>query len=72
MMGPWLIYASLINQATIALYYGTPTEREYGKFIQNAGVNILGIVPSLVSTWKTTACMQGLNWSAIKAFSSTG
>jgi acetyl-CoA synthetase len=72
MMGPWLIYASLINQATIALYYGKPTEREYGQFIQYAGVNILGVVPSLVNSWKTTGCMQGLDWSAIKAFSSTG
>lgn len=72
MMGPWLIYASLINQGTIALYYGTPTEREFGKFIQDAKVNVLGVVPSLVSAWKTTACMQGLDWSAIKAFSSTG
>ncbi|MDZ8187538.1 MAG: AMP-binding protein [Nostoc sp. ChiSLP02] len=72
MMGPWLIYASLINQATIALYYGKPTEQEYGQFIQNAGVNILGVVPSLVNSWKTTGCMQGLDWSAIKAFSSTG
>ncbi|MCX7594983.1 MAG: AMP-dependent synthetase, partial [Fischerella sp.] len=44
----------------------------YGQFIQDAGVNILGVVPSLVNTWKTTACMQGLDWSAIKAFSSTG
>ncbi|MBD2445565.1 AMP-binding protein [Nostoc sp. FACHB-152] len=72
MMGPWLIYASLINQAAIALYYGKPTEREYGQFIQDAGVNILGVVPSLVNSWKTTGCMQGLDWSAIKAFSSTG
>ncbi|WP_290879806.1 AMP-binding protein [Fischerella sp.] len=72
MMGPWLIYASLINRATIALYCGTPTDRGYGQFIQDAGVNILGVVPSLVNTWKTTACMQGLDWSAIKAFSSTG
>ncbi|MBD2354174.1 AMP-binding protein [Tolypothrix sp. FACHB-123] len=72
MMGPWLIYASLINRGTIALYYGTPTEREFGEFIQNAHVNILGVVPSLVSIWKTTACMQGLDWSSIKAFSSTG
>jgi acetyl-CoA synthetase len=72
MMGPWLIYASLINRATIALYYGTPTERGFGQFIQAARVNILGVVPSLVSVWKTTACMQGLDWSAIKAFSSTG
>ncbi|MDZ7955376.1 AMP-binding protein [Nostoc sp. DedQUE09] len=72
MMGPWLIYASLINQATIALYYGKPTEQKYGQFIQDAGVNILGVVPSLVNSWKTTGCMQGLDWSAIKAFSSTG
>ncbi|MFH7030604.1 MAG: AMP-binding protein [Heteroscytonema crispum UTEX LB 1556] len=72
MMGPWLIYASLINQAAIALYYGMPVTRNYGEFIQNAYVNMLGVVPSLVSTWKATACMHGLNWSAIKAFSSTG
>jgi acetyl-CoA synthetase len=72
MMGPWLIYASLINQATIALYYGTPNEREFGEFIQNARVNLLGVVPSLVNSWKTTACMRELDWSAIKAFSSTG
>jgi acetyl-CoA synthetase len=72
MMGPWLIYASLINRATIALYYGTPTERGFGQFVQDAQVNILGVVPSLVSIWKTTACMAGLDWSAIKAFSSTG
>ncbi len=72
MMGPWLIYASLINRATIALYYGTPTERGFGEFIQDARVTMLGVVPSLVSVWKTTACMQGLDWSSIKAFSSTG
>lgn len=72
MMGPWLIYASLVNQATIALYYGAPTERGFGQFIQDARVNVLGVVPSLVSIWKTTACMQGLDWSVIKAFSSTG
>lgn len=72
MMGPWLIYASLINRGTMALYYGTPTERRFGEFIRDARVNLLGVVPSLVSAWKTTGCMQGLDWSAIKAFSSTG
>jgi acetyl-CoA synthetase len=72
MMGPWLIYASLINQATIALYYDAPTERGFGQFIQDARVNVLGVVPSLVNIWKATNCMQGLDWSAIKAFSSTG
>ena len=72
MMGPWLIYASLINQATIALYYGVPTEKGFGQFVQDAKVNMLGVVPSLVSSWRSTACMQGLDWSNLKAFSSTG
>ena len=72
MMGPWLIYASLINRATIALYDGAPTEREFGEFVQNARVTMLGVVPSLVRAWKNTGCMNGLDWSAIKAFSSTG
>ena len=72
MMGPWLIYASLINQGTIALYDGIPTEREFGEFVQNARVTMLGVVPSLVRAWKNTECMKGLDWSAIKAFSSTG
>ena len=72
MMGPWLIYASLINQAAIALYDGAPTEREFGEFVQNARVTMLGVVPSLVRAWKNTGCMKGLDWQAIKAFSSTG
>ena len=72
MMGPWLIYASLINQGTIALYDGLPTEREFGEFVQDAGVTMLGVVPSLVRAWKNTECMKGLDWRKIKAFSSTG
>jgi acetyl-CoA synthetase len=72
MMGPWLIYASLINKATIALYDGAPTGRGFGKFVQDAHVNMLGVVPSLVKTWKSTGCMKGLDWRAIKGFSSTG
>ena len=72
MMGPWLIYASLINEATIALYDGVPTGREFGVFVQNAKVTMLGVVPTLVRAWKNMDCMQGLNWHAIRAFSSTG
>jgi len=72
MMGPWLIYASLINKATIAMYYGAPTGREFGQFVQDAKVNMLGLVPSLVRVWKNSGCIKGLDWSNIKAFSSTG
>ena len=72
MMGPWLIYASLINKATIALYEGVPTGRDFGIFIQNAKVSMLGVVPTLVRAWKNKDCMRGLDWQAIRAFSSTG
>ena len=73
MMGPWLIYASLINRATIALYDGgSPTGRDFGVFVQNAKVSMLGVVPTLVRAWKNTDCMYGLDWQAIRAFSSTG
>lgn len=72
MMGPWLIYASLINRGTMALYDGVPTGRDFGTFVQDAKVNLLGVVPTLVRAWKNSGCMQGLNWNAIRAFSSTG
>jgi len=34
--------------------------------VQDAGVTILGTVPSLVKTWKNTQCMEGLDWTKIK------
>jgi acetyl-CoA synthetase len=72
MMGPWLIFASLINRATIGLFYEAPTGRLFGQFVQDAGVTMLGVVPSLVKTWRASRCMEGLDWSKLKAFSSTG
>ena len=72
MMGPWLIYASLINRASMALYHGTPTGRAFCEFVQDANVTMLGVVPSLVKTWRNTKCAEGLDWSSVKAFSSTG
>lgn len=72
MMGPWLIFASLINKATIGLFYGAPTGRPFGAFVQNAKVNMLGVVPSMVKRWLETDCMKGLDWSSINVYSSTG
>ena len=72
MMGPWLIFASLINRATIGSFNGTPAGEEFGRFIQEARVTMLGVVPSLVKTWRSTRCMEGLDWSAIQVFTSTG
>lgn len=72
MMGPWLIFAALINHATIALYTEAPKDRAFGEFVQNAKVTMLGVVPTLVATWHQSHCMEGLDWSHIKVFSSSG
>ncbi len=72
MMGPWLVFAALINKASIALYYGAPIGKEFGEFVSNAKVTMLGLVPSIVKHWKNTQCMEGLDWSSINCFSSTG
>jgi acetyl-CoA synthetase len=72
MMGPWLIFATLINRAAMALYSEAPKDRAFGEFIQQAGVTMLGVVPTLVAVWRQTQCMAQLNWQRIKVFSSTG
>jgi acetyl-CoA synthetase len=72
MMGPWLIYAALLNRATLALYVGLPQSRAFGEFVDGAKVTVLGVVPSLIKTWKQTGCMKGLKWKHLRAFSSTG
>ena len=72
MMGPWLVFAALMNKASIALYYGAPVGEGFGAFIQNAKVTMLGVIPSFVKTWKDSACMESFDWNAIKCFSSTG
>jgi acetyl-CoA synthetase len=72
MMGPWLVFATLINKATIALYYGAPMGDEFGEFVQNAKVTMLGVIPSFVKYWKSSKCMEKYDWNTIKCFSSTG
>jgi len=72
MMGPWLIYASLVNGATMALHDDAPTGGDFGEMVEAAGVTMLGVIPSLVAAWRSTGCMEGLDWSRIRRFSSTG
>jgi acetyl-CoA synthetase len=72
MMGPWLIFAGLINTATLALYDGAPQGQEFCKFVQDAKVTMLGLVPSLVRAWRSGHCLDNVDWSRIKCFSSTG
>ncbi|MEW5299974.1 MAG: hypothetical protein WDW36_002940 [Sanguina aurantia] len=72
MMGPWVIYAALLNGATLALYEGSPLGREFGVFVEAAGVDALGVIPSIVKAWRHSDCMQGLDWSSLRCLSSTG
>ncbi|PCI32626.1 MAG: AMP-dependent synthetase [Flavobacteriaceae bacterium] len=72
MMGPWLVFATLINKGCIALYYGAPMGDNFGKFIQESKTTMLGVIPSFVKYWKQSQCMEKYDWTAIKCFSSTG
>ncbi|KAF6155228.1 hypothetical protein GIB67_019754 [Kingdonia uniflora] len=71
-VGPIVLYSCFLTGATLALYHGSPLGRGFGKFVQDAGVTHLGTVPSIVKTWKSTRCMDGLNWTKIKSFASSG
>lgn len=72
MMGPWLIFASLINRATIGLYEDAPMGAGFGAFVEQAKVNLLGVVPTIVKAWKSSGEMESFDWSSIRTFSSTG
>ncbi len=72
MMGPWLIYATLINRGCIALYEGVPTGRGFAEFVAKVGVSMLGVVPSLVRAWRDSGACDGIDWSRINVLSSTG
>ncbi|XP_022135246.1 probable acyl-activating enzyme 17, peroxisomal [Momordica charantia] len=72
MMGPWLVYASLLNSASMALYNGSPLGSGFVKFVQDAKVTMLGVIPSIVRSWKSTNCTSGYDWSSIRCFASTG
>ncbi|MGQ0723031.1 MAG: AMP-binding protein [Candidatus Eiseniibacteriota bacterium] len=72
MMGPWLIFAGLMNRATIALYDGAPNGEGFTRFVDEARVSVLGVVPSLVRAWRSSGAMRGRRWRSVRVFSSTG
>ncbi len=72
MMGPWLIYASLINGAAMALYTDAPTTRGFIDFVGEAGVTMLGLVPSIVSAWRANDTVGPSDLDGVRVLSSTG
>ncbi|OEL13722.1 putative acyl-activating enzyme 18, peroxisomal [Dichanthelium oligosanthes] len=71
-MGPIILYSCFLNGATLALYHGSPLGRDFCKFVQDAGVTVLGTVPSLVKSWKAGNCANGLDWTKIRVLGTTG
>jgi acetyl-CoA synthetase len=71
MMGPWTIFAALMNQATLALFTGSAAGEPFGKFAQDSGINMLGTIPSLVKVWRASRVMEQYDWK-VRVFSSTG
>ncbi|KAH7446660.1 hypothetical protein KP509_01G067300 [Ceratopteris richardii] len=72
MVGPLLVYSCFLTGATLGLYNGSPLDRGFGEFVQDAGTTILGTVPSMVKSWRKSNCMESLDWSTIRLICSTG
>ena len=71
-MGPWLVYASLVNGATMALYEGVPTGAGFTAFVRESAVTVLGVVPSIVRGWRAAESIDPGAWSNVRVFTSTG
>jgi len=56
----------------MALYEGLPTGPGFAQFIREAGVTVLGVVPSIVRSWRASDSVEAGSWPAIRLFSSTG
>lgn len=72
MMGAWSIFATLLNDAALVIFDDAPTLRGLGELVQAAKVTQLGVVPSLVRAWREARSMEGLDWSSLRLFASTG
>jgi acetyl-CoA synthetase len=72
MLGPWLIFATLINDSTMALYDDAPTGRGFIDFVREAGVTVLGFVPSIVAAWRANRVLDDAGWTGVRVLSSSG
>ncbi len=72
MMGPWLVYASLLNGAALALYDDAPTTAGFVRFVGDAGVTMLGLVPSIVAAWRASGIVTEGVLAGVRVLSSTG
>lgn len=71
MMFSHLVAGGLMNKATIAAYEGDVGKRKFGEFLNDVGVQVVGIVPDIVDAWRKTGAMAGLAFDNVKRWCST-
>ncbi len=72
MMGPWLLFASFLNRASLVLFDGAPHHEKFLDWIVESQATHLGVVPSLVKAWIHQGQLQKLRHSQLEVLSSTG
>jgi acetyl-CoA synthetase len=61
-----------LNGAAMALYDDAPTTRGFVEFVEDAGVTMLGLVPSIVAAWRASGTLRPGDWTSVRVLSSTG
>jgi acetyl-CoA synthetase len=56
----------------LALFDEHPGTQDFCRFVEAAGVTILGVIPSLVAAWRSRDVLAQVDWSRIRLFTSTG
>lgn len=75
MMGPWLVFGTLLLGATMVLYDGAVDHPGAGRLWELAerhGVTTLGVSPTLVRAMMRHGVPEGLNLETVRNFGSTG
>ncbi|MCS7244767.1 MAG: AMP-binding protein [candidate division WOR-3 bacterium] len=75
MMGPWLIFGSLINRATMFMYDGAidfPDENRIFELVDKHKISILGISPTIIRSIMSKSSPKNYSLKSLRIIGSTG
>ncbi len=75
MMGPWLIYGTLINRATIFIYNGSPDYPDIDiiwKLVEKYNITCVGLSPSYIRAISDKSRVYEMNLDSLRMVGSTG